>query len=472
MRLQFLGANRQVTGSCYLFEAAGLKILVDCGMFQEKRFGDRNYEPFAFDVNELDAVLLTHAHLDHTGLLPKLAKEGYRGKIITHHASADLAKLVMNDAARLQERPDVDESEDYQRAEPLYTREDADTAGRLFRTVGYDTPVELSHNVGVVLHEAGHVLGSASIEVMVRENGDVRNVVFSGDLGPWGKPLIRDPAPPPNADYLVLESTYGDKDHLSAWPRSSDAQQPSERDFDIQDTLHRIVLDTLEAGGKLIIPTFAVERAQEVLFYLDRLKEAKRITHVPVILDSPLAAQVTDLFHRHLDLFDAESMRLLRERDHPLRFDGLKVSMTGRQSRAVNDMEGPAIILAGSGMCTGGRVVHHLVRYIDSAENTVLFVGYQAHGTLGRDIADGVSPVQILETHKQVRARVHQMHGLSGHGDRTALLRWVSHLKAPPRRVFLTHGEDDVAEAFAETIRSKIPTDVSVPNYRESVELD
>lgn len=472
MRLHFLGANRQVTGSSYLLEAAGLKILVDCGMFQERRFAERNYQPFAFDPAGLDAVLLTHAHLDHCGLLPKLVKDGFRGRIITHHASADLAQIILSDAARLQEHSDWDEAEDYQRPEPLYTTADAERVWPLFHRIGYDTPFELSHDVGMVLHEAGHVLGSASIEVVVRQNGEARSVVFSGDIGPWGKPLIRDPAPPPRADYLVLESTYGGKTHIKGEHNHGDHHQPSPRDEAIKDKLERIIRDTHEAGGKLIIPVFAVERAQEVLFYLDRLREAKRFTHVPVILDSPMAARVTDLFQRYLNLYDAESLKLLHARDNPLHFTGLKVAMTGRQSREVNTMNRSAIILAGSGMCTGGRVVHHLVRYVDEPECTVLFAGYQARDTLGRKILEGQSPVDILSTTKQVRCRVEKINGLSGHADEPALLRWVGKLQGSPRRIFLTHGEEDAAAAMQASLRRTTQSDVSIPAYRDSVELN
>lgn len=471
MRLQFLGANRQVTGSSYLLEAAGLKLLIDCGMFQERRFADRNYEPFAFDPAELDAVLLTHAHLDHSGLLPKLVRDGFGGPIVTHHATADLTRIVLSDSARLQEHPDWDEAEDYQRPEPLYTTEDAERVWPLFRPAGYRAPVELSRDVGVVLHEAGHVLGSASIEVMVREHGTVRTVVFSGDVGPWGKPLIRDPAPPPAADYLVLESTYGGRSHANGAPLASDATQPGPRDEAILDQLEAIITRTHAAGGKVIVPVFAIERAQEVLFYLDRLHETKRIDHVPVILDSPMAARVTELFHRYLNLFDAESMKLLRERDNPLRFTSLKVAMTGRESRAVNTMSRSAIVLAGSGMCTGGRVVHHLVRYVDEPECTVLFVGYQARDTLGREILEGRSPVRILDATKEVRCRIERIDGLSGHADEPALLRWVASLKRPPRRVFLTHGEEDAAEALQGALRRTTDSDVAIPRYRDRVEL-
>lgn len=472
MRLHFLGANRQVTGSSYLLEAAGLKILVDCGMFQERRFADRNYEPFAYDPAELDAVLLTHAHLDHSGLLPKLVKQGYRGRIITHHASADLTQIVLSDAARLQERPDSDEAEDYQRREPLYTSEDADRVWPLFHPRGYNAPLELSHDVGVVFHEAGHVLGSASIEVVVRENGSVRSVVFSGDIGPWGKPLIRDPAPPPRADYLVLESTYGGRTHIKGEHNHGDSHQPSPRDEAIKDKLERIIQEVHAAGGKLIIPVFAVERAQEVLFYLDRLREAKRFDHMPVILDSPMAARVTELFQRHLNLYDPESLKLLHDRDNPLHFTGLKVAMTGRQSREVNTMSRSAIILAGSGMCTGGRVVHHLVRYIDEPGCAVLFAGYQARDTLGRDILEGRSPVQIMSTTKEVRCRVDKINGLSGHADEPALLRWVGQLNGSPRRIFLTHGEEDAAEALQSALRRRTKSDISIPEYRSRVDLD
>lgn len=472
MRLHFLGANRQVTGSCYLLEAAGRQILIDCGMFQERRFRERNHAPWPFDPRELDAVVLTHAHLDHCGLIPRLVKEGFRGPIVTQRASAELGSLVMEDSGRLQERrADDPERDDYLDREPLYTEEHATAAGRLFVGIGFDTPHEISHDVGLVLHEAGHILGSASVELVVREHGGVKTLVFSGDLGQFGKPLIRDPSPPPRADVLVLESTYGDAAHGPDSADFTDADQPSPKDDAIEDRLEAIIKDTQERGGKLIIPTFAVERAQEVLYYLARLSDAKRFTNMPVYLDSPLGVEVTKVFQRYKNLFDPQAMQELHNDGRVLGFKGLRLCDSREESMAINEARGPAIILAGSGMCTGGRVVHHLVRYVDEPDSTVLFVGYQSHDTLGRDLLDGRSPVRILDATKTVRARIEKLARLSGHADRPSIFRWLDGFQQKPGRVFLTHGEEDASEALAGALRRRLGGEVAVPHYRETIEL-
>lgn len=471
MRVHFLGANRQVTGSSYVVEAAGRRVMVDCGLFQEKRFQARNRSPWKFEPASLDALVLTHAHLDHCGLIPRLVKDGFRGPIFTHHATADLAVLVMNDSARLQENQADPDRDDYFDTEPLYTQEDAKLAAELFKTIGYDTATEIAPDVGIILHEAGHILGSASVSFAAKENGTARTIVFSGDLGQFGKPIIRDPAPPKRADLLILESTYGAKPFAADSAKFGDEDQPSPKDFSILDELERIILDAHERGGKLIIPTFAIERAQEVLYYLARLRDAKRFANIPVFLDSPMAVDATKLFRKHADLFDPAAMEELRKDGHVLGFTGLRLCDDRQDSFAINDINGTAIILAGSGMCTGGRVLHHLVRYVDEPETTVLFVGYQAQDTLGRDILEGRSPVRIMEATKEVRAKVERIDQLSGHADVPAIFRWLAGFEATPPRVYLTHGEAESAEKLAATLRAKCEAQVKIPAYGDVVEV-
>ncbi len=454
MKLQFLGANRQVTGSCHLLQAAGRAVMVDCGMFQESRFRDRNDDPFPLPPGELDAVLLTHAHLDHVGRLPLLVRDGFRGPIYTHYASADLAAIVLEDAAKIQRH----DSEEYGEA-PLYTSEDVERTLSLIEPHGYGVPMGIGDDIGVVMHDAGHILGSASLEVVVREHrSEPRTVVFSGDIGQGGKPLIRDPAPPPRADVLVVESTYGDRDHEHA--------------TDITDALQRIIESTHARGGRLLVPTFAVERAQELLYHLNDLREAKRISRVPVYLDSPMAVKVTKLFDHHLELLDAEALARLRAGDDPLDFPELYELTTTGQSIAADRSDGGGIVLAGSGMCTAGRILHHLKHGLGDERNTVLFVGHQATGTLGRDILSGAPRVTIDGRSVAVRARVEQLQGMSAHADRTGLLRWMTAMAGPPSHIFLTHGERDAAASLAGDIEQRLPqTHVAVPNYRETAEL-
>ncbi len=466
MKIQFLGATRQVTGSCYLFEAGGLRILIDCGMFQEREFLKRNWEPCPAPPQSIDYVLLTHAHLDHCGRLPKLVRDGYRGLIVTTAPSVELARLIMTDSAKIQ-REDVSYKKRRHRKqkrkstypyEPLYTDEDADRTANMLSPVSYGTPEPLNDRVTVTWHDAGHILGSAMLQIRVRENGREQCVVFSGDIGQWDKPLIRDPSLLDEADYVIMESTYGDKDH--------------DRYVDIEEQLARIVNDTTDRGGKLLIPTFAVERAQELIYFLGRLRRADRIPQLPVYLDSPMAADVTEIFRRHRGCFDQATLDIIESGDTPLRFPGFKLARSAEDSKAINDVRGPCIVMSTSGMCTAGRIKHHLVRNISRPESTVMFVGYQASGTLGRHILRGEPQVRIHGKTLPVKARIEQIQGFSAHAGRAGLLRWLGHLKSNPQHVFLTHGEENVALQLADQLKSEGGYQVTVPEYQEEVELD
>ncbi len=465
MKLQFLGANRQVTGSRHCLEAGGAKILVDCGMFQERPYQDRNWEPCPVPARQLDAVLLTHAHLDHCGLLPRLVCEGFRGPVFTTAASADLVDLILRDSAKIQAE-DVEFKKKRHRKEgrkpkhpvvPLYTIDDVERAVRRLEPVLYQQPTRINDNLSATFYDAGHILGSSLVELEVHENGTTRRIVFSGDLGQWDKPIIRDPTLLESAEFVVMESTYGAGDH--------------QVNHGIEAELAGLINETVAAGGNLVIPTFAVERAQNLMFHISRLVRAEQIPPVPIFLDSPMAVDVTDVFERHPECFDRETWEMISSGHSPLRFPGLKLVSTTEESRKINDLKPPAIIMATSGMCTAGRIKHHLSHNIHRAQSTILFVGYQVPGTLGRQILDGNPQVRIHGRLWQVRARIAQIHGFSGHADRSGLLRWLGAFRNPPRHLFLTHGEEQVSLQFAATVRDGLGWQVTVPEYRREVDL-
>jgi metallo-beta-lactamase family protein len=458
--LRFLGAARNVTGSCYLLERGETRVLVDCGLFQERQHQERNWNPFPVEPASLAAVLLTHAHLDHCGLLPKLVREGFRGRIFSTAATAEIARYVLLDSARLQE-----EDAEFKRArheregragpypvQPLYTEEDARRTLPLFSAVTYGQTVQAAPSLTAVFEEAGHILGSASVRVQI----DGISVLFSGDVGRWDRPIIRDPAPFQPADYILLESTYGGSLH--------------ENVDGIEQDLAAAVLSTRRAGGNLLVPSFALERTQEVLYYLNHLQAAGRIPHVPVFVDSPMAVEVTEVFLHHPDLFDEDMRRLMLTGSSPFSFPGLTMVRSVEQSKTLNHLKGTAVIIAGSGMCTGGRIKHHLSSNIGRRESTVLFVGYQAEGTLGRVILSGAREVRIHGQTHRVRARVRRISGFSAHADRAELERWLTPQRQPPRRLFVTHGEPEAAEALAATLRSR-GWQIQIPDYGERVDL-
>lgn len=463
MKLQFLGANRQVTGSRYYLEAGKARVLVDCGMFQEREFLDRNWEPSPVLARQLDAVILTHAHLDHCGLVPKLVREGFRGPIYTTPASAELVELVLRDSAKIQEE-DVAFKQKRHRKEgrqgkhpevPLYTIEDVERAVPRLEPVPYGRPVAINGHVELTFHDAGHILGSANVELQVDNGNDGRRIVFSGDVGQWGKPILRDPTVLEQADHVIMESTYGDRDH--------------EQREDIETQLAAVVAETLAAGGNLIVPVFAIERAQEMIYYLHRLVDAQKIPRVPIFLDSPMAVEATAIFDRHQECYDDEASQLVNSGHNPFRFPGLTLSRSVEESKKINDLTQPAIIMASSGMCNAGRIKHHLAHNIGRSESTILFTGYQARGTLGRQILEGSRQVRIHGRMWPVRARIAELQGLSGHADRSALLRWLGSLRSPPRHLYLTHGEEEASLALAEQIRTSLGWEVSVPEYQEIV---
>ncbi len=466
MKLTFLGAAENVTGSCYLLETNGHRILVDCGLYQEREFRSRNFEPLPVPPKSIDAVVLTHAHVDHCGLLPKLVRDGFEGRIYCTPATAEIAKIVLLDAGHLQEEDAKYKRKRHKREGrtgrypevPLYTVEDAQAAVPLFSPVKYNKPTVVGDRIEATFYDAGHILGSSMIKLKIHQDRQERTVVFSGDLGRWDKPILRDPTVLRQADYVLVESTYGDRLH-------EDVE-------DIDDLLCDVINHTRQAGGNILIPSFALERTQEVLYHLNKLLLEDRIAHLLVFLDSPMAASVTNVFEQHPELFDREMTNLVNNKQSPFEFPGLTISRSVDQSKAINNIRGTVAVIAGSGMCTGGRIKHHLVNNISRPESTILFVGYQAAGTLGRQIADGNSKVRILGKTYPVKARVAGIYGFSGHADRDELLKWLSGLTKAPRQVFVTHGESDSAENFAKFIHSKTGWNASVPAYQQQVILD
>ncbi len=471
MKLSFYGAAGQVTGSCSVLEANGQRIVVDCGMFQERKFMSRNWDPFGFHPSKIDTMVLTHAHLDHCGLIPKLVREGFRGRIVATHPSVELARIVMFDSARIQEEDAKYKAKRFKRQKrkpkypivPLYTAEDAALAMPLFSAVDYNEPADLGHGITATFHEAGHVLGSSSVTIDVADRDNdkapTRRVLFSGDVGQWDKPLIGDPTPLDKADFVVLESTYGDRDH-------------KDDGGDIEDVLANTINDTAERGGNVIVPTFAIERAQELLFHLSRLIRQKKIPRVPVFLDSPMAINVTELFGRYRGYLDAETTAMMKDGEDPLDFPGLYLSRRAEESKAINAVKGTAIVLAGSGMCNGGRIKHHLKQNLSRPQSTVMFVGYQSPDTLGGQIVRGKDEVRIFGDMYPVKCKIARLYGMSAHADRTDLMRWLQNLKPPATEVFLNHGDADAAAALAEMIRKDVGCRAQVPKLDKTYKLE
>ena len=466
MKMQFLGANRQVTGSKHLLNVGNTRILVDCGMYQEREFTDRNWEEFPIDVRSIDAVLLTHAHNDHCGMLPRLVNQGLKAPVYATPATVELTEIILEDSARIQEE-DAEYKQKRHRKEgrkvkhpviPLFTSEDVSKTLPLLQSVPYKREITIDGQVRVVFHDAGHILGSSIIEVIGSQDGQTRRFLFSGDLGQRDKPILRDPEVFSEADYVIMESTYGDRVHNGS--------------TDVEGRLAQIIRETIEAGGNVVIPVFAVERAQELLYHLGRLIRDGQIPETEVFLNSPMATEVTKVFRRHRECFDDEAWAMIESGEPPFRFPGLQLVQSVDASKAIHKEKHPAIIMATSGMCTAGRIKHHLKHNISRSESTILFVGYQAYGTLGRRILDGDPEVRILGSNYQVKARIERIEGFSGHADRNGLLQWLDGMQKPPRQLFLVHGEEKGAQNLAETIEAERGWKVSVPKYQEKITLD
>ena len=452
MKLTFLGATHEVTGSCYYLEACGKKILIDCGMEQ----GPDLYEnkPIPVPVRDIDMVLLTHAHIDHSGLLPLLYKHGFQGQIFATGGTAALCRIMLLDSAHIQEFEAEWKNRKAERAgktmvEPLYNHLDAEGAIRCFVAVDYDTEKYIADGIRIRFIDAGHLLGSSSIEVTITEGDVTKKVVFSGDIGNKNQPLISNPTYPKEADYVIMESTYGDREH----------EKPMDNDY--VSALAEIIQRTFDAGGNVIIPSFAVGRTQEMLYFIREIKQNDMIyghDNFEVYVDSPLAIEATNIFRERMySDFDEEAKQLLAEGINPIGFNGLKTAVTSEDSRAINDDPNPKIIISASGMCDAGRVKHHLKHNLWKEESTILFVGYQAVGTPGRSILDGAESVKLFGEEIEVRAHICQLPGVSGHADRNGLMEWISAInERKPQMVFVTHGEDKVTEIFRDRLINEL----------------
>ncbi len=448
MRIVFVGAAHEVTGSCHFIEVNGKNILVDYGMEQ----GVNTFENAPLPVDEalIDYVFLTHAHVDHSGMLPLLYAKGFRGQVFTTEGSADLCGIMLRDCAHIQtmeaewKNRKAKRSASIAPVEPLYTMEDAEGIIKRIVSCGYGDVIEVCEGVKIRFTDIGHLLGSASIEVWLTEGSNTRKIVFSGDIGNKNQPLLRDPSPTEEADYVVMESTYGDRYH----PQSKG---------DYVTELAGILQETFDKGGNVVIPSFAVGRTQELLYFLRKIKIDKLVKGhdgFPVYVDSPMAVEATGIFQENRwECFDEEAMELVREGINPISFAGLKLSVTSDESKQINFDETPKVIISASGMCEAGRIKHHLKHNLWRPESTVLFVGYQSVGTLGRAIVEGADEVKLFGEPIQVRAQVRQLTGLSGHADKNGLIQWITGFKEKPRKVFVVHGEDSVCTFFAECLK-------------------
>ena len=474
MNITFLGAAKTVTGSNFLVEAAGKKFLVDCGMYQGKASQEmENAEAFLYNPDEIDFMLLTHAHIDHSGRIPKLYNEGFRGPIYAHRATVDLCSIMLPDSGHIQETEIEWKNRKRIRAgleplPPLYTAEDAARCMEIFNGIEYDKIIEVAENIQVRFNDAGHMLGSAIIEIWVTENGKTEKIVFSGDIGNNDIPLLDSPTMIDSADYLIMESTYGSRLHI--------------RNDDKAKLFLDIVSETLDKGGRVIIPSFAVGRTQEILYEIDKIKEThmddedfqrkyEQLMQTPVFVDSPLAISATEIFKKNTDLFEEEIQEKLKIGDHPLEFPGLRFTRTADESKTLNDAYYPSIIISASGMCDIGRIKHHLKHNLWNPSSTILFVGYQAPGTLGRTIVDGADKVRIFGEEITVNARIEYIEGYSGHADQEWLMNFVYSFLKKPKHIFLVHGEEDSQEVLKNLIVENAKIPVTIPSFGEKYEF-
>ncbi|MDQ7069375.1 MAG: MBL fold metallo-hydrolase [Rhodobacterales bacterium] len=463
MKISFLGAAREVTGSCYLVETGAGRFLVDCGMVQGNRKAmARNRAPFDFDVGTIDFVLLTHAHIDHSGLLPKLVKGGYNGPIYTTSATADLLQVLLPDSAYIQES-DAKRARRYahgktvEGAIPAYSIDDAKQALTLLQSVDYDTDVTPRADVRCRYRDAGHILGSAIIEVWVTEGDNTTKIVFSGDLGQPGRPILRDPTPIEDADILFIESTYGNRMHKSHGATL--------------DELAEVVDNTLNVkGGNVIVPAFAVGRTQEILYHLHRLTRQGRLHDLKIFVDSPMATKATKITKKHFELFDEQARDLVDWHGGAEHQPYVNFTASVDESKNLNRIRSGAIIISASGMCNAGRIRHHLRNNLTRAQCSVLITGYQAEGTLGRRLVDGATTVRIFGDEIPVNASIHTLNGFSAHADQAALLDWTNHFKTAPKQVFVVHGEARAAEEFSGLLKKRYNWKSLVPEHGQTVE--
>lgn len=474
MKITFLGATKIVTGSNFLVEAAGKKFLVDCGLYQGKaELEEQNYREFDYTPAEIDFMLLTHAHIDHSGRIPKLYNDGFKGPIYAHKATCDLCQIMLPDSGHIQEMEAEWKNKKRLRKGqptrgPLYTAEDALKCMEIFVPVKYDEIIQVSEDIYVRFNDAGHMLGSSTIEIWAKENGKETKAVFSGDLGNNDIPLLSEPTMIDNCDYLVMESTYGSRLHI--------------RNDQKAELFLKIVSETIDNGGTVVIPSFAVGRTQEILYEINKIKENRHdeeflreyrtLMKVPVYVDSPLAISATQVFKENMDLFEDEVKEEMERGNNPLEFPGLKFTQTADESKALNESDEPSIIISASGMCDVGRIKHHLKHNIWNPKSTILFVGYQAPGTLGYEIVNGAKKVTIFGEEFAVNARIEYIEGYSGHADQEWLMNFVYSFYNKPKHIFLVHGEEESQEVLRNKILENTGIGVTIPEYGETYQLD
>ena len=473
MKITFLGAAKTVTGSNFLVEGAGKKFLVDCGMYQGKALDEmENSEPFLFDVKDIDFTLLTHAHIDHSGRIPKLYKEGYRNAVYATKATCDLCGIMLPDSGHIQEaeiewRNKKRKREGKEALPPLYTCQEAIESLKIFNPVYYDNIVDIDENIKVRFNDAGHMLGSSIIEVWIKENGEEKKLVFTGDLGNNDIPLLDSPTMIESADYLIMESTYGNRLHMQNDQKA--------------ELFLNIVAETIQKGGTIIIPSFAVGRTQEILYELDKLKDKRTdqefkdkyeaLMRVPVFVDSPLAISATEIFRNNTDLFKEEVKEKILNGENPLEFPGLQFTRTADESRKLNERNTPSIIISASGMCEVGRIKHHLKHNLWNPKSTILFVGYQAPGTLGYKIVNGAKRVKIFGEEIAVNAKIEYIEGYSGHADQQWLMNFVYSFFIKPKYIFLVHGEIESQIELKKRILDETHIPVTIPSFGETYDL-
>lgn len=469
MNIQFCGAATGVTGSCYWITTKDHQFILDCGQFQGgKEQEKQNFLPFPFPVDQIEFVLLSHAHIDHCGRLPLLVKRGFRGKIYCTDATADLLEVMLKDSAYIHEKEAEWQNRKNQRAgidpvEPLYTTKDAEDALKLVFPVRYDQLIEINGHVKIVYNDAGHILGSAITEIWLQEDGKSSKLVFSGDLGVVNRPILRDPTHIKSADYLILESTYGNRLHPA---NATSIEQ-----------LLEIVVKTTRRGGTVVIPAFAVGRTQELLFEFNRFYEEgtkykSDLDKLMIYVDSPMATTATEVFKRNAQVFDEETKDYILKGDMPLDFKNLKFTRTSEESKELNFDRTPKVVISASGMCDAGRIRHHLKHNLWDPKSSVVFVGYQAEGTLGRAILDGIKEVKLFGDTIHVNAEIYNLEGFSGHADQAGLLEWLGGFKAKPKEIFLVHGEEEAKTVFSQKIKETFGYDSTIIRDYSSYELE
>lgn len=449
MRLTFLGATKEVTGSCYLLETDKVKILIDCGMWQGEKFTeDRNYNPFPFKAHDINYVILTHAHLDHCGRIPKLYKDGFNGKILATHATVDFAQLMLQDSAHV-----IKEEAELGGYPPLYAETDAVACGQLFKGFDYHEKIKLTGDIEITFFDAGHILGSAIVAI----NIEGKTIVFSGDLGNPPVPILRNTEFLSAADFVIMESTYGGITH----------EDFREKILKLSSAIY----ETATMKGTLMIPAFALERTQELLYELNKLVESKDVPPLPVFLDSPLAIAATEIFRRYKNLYNQETMERIKKGDDIFSFPGLRMTRSINESKIINQTPGPKIVIAGSGMCQGGRIRFHLERYLPDFKSQLLIIGYQVASSLGRQLLEKKNKIYLHGREILVKAKIKAIGAYSAHADQPKLLDWVSHFTNFPKTIFITHGEENHAQALAQSIEENLRLKTYIPEEGYSITL-